>query len=205
VADVRTGALDGAPAEAIYWSHAQVSFTGMSVLVRTAGDPLALAAPVREAVRALDRLVPVSQVRTLDQVVDESLAVRRFQVLLLAVFAGLALSLAALGIYGVLASGVAQRIPELGVRRALGAVARDLVALVGGEASRLLGAGLLLGVAGALALARVMRAALYGVGAADAQVLVGVVVALAAVGALATLAPLRRALAVDPVVTLRGQ
>ena len=205
VADVRTGALEGAPAEAIYWPHAQIAFTGMSVLVRTAGDPLALAAPVREAVRELDRLVPLSQVRTLEQVVDESLGVRRFQVLLLAVFAGLALALAALGIYGVLASGVTQRITELGVRRALGAVARDLVTLIGGEATRLLGAGLLLGVAGALALARVMGSALYGVGPADSQVLAGVVVALAAVGALAAVAPLRRALAVDPAVALRGE
>ena len=205
VADVKTGALDGAPAEAIYWPHAQIPFTGMSLVVRSAGDPLALAAPVREAVRALDPLVPVSRVRTLEQVVDESLASRRFQVLLLAAFAALALTLAALGLYGVLASGVTQRVPELGVRRALGAVASDLVALVGGEAARLLGAGLLLGVAGASALARAMGAVLYGVRPADVQVLIVVVSVLAVVGALAALGPLRRALAVDPAVALRGQ
>jgi ABC-type antimicrobial peptide transport system permease subunit len=177
----------------------------MSVVVRSASDPLALAAPVREAVRALDRLVPISQVRTMEQVVDESLAARRFQVVLLAVFAALALTLAALGLYGVLAYGVAQRGPELGVRRALGAVARDLIALIGTESARLLAAGLVLGLAGSLVAVRLMRALLYSVTPADPGVLAGVVLALAAVGALATVGPLRRALAVDPAVALRGE
>lgn len=205
VADVRTGALEGEPQEAIYYASTQVAFAGLTLLVRSSREASALAVDVRAAVAALDPELPLFRVRTIEQVLAESLGTRRFHTTVLGLFATLALVLAAVGLYGVLAYSVLQRRKEIAVRVALGALRRDVAALVAGQALRVAGGGLVLGIAGALALSRLARALLYGVRPADAPTLAGVVLALAATAALAAWAPLRRALAVDPARALRGE
>jgi putative ABC transport system permease protein len=176
----------------------------MTLVMRTPRDAASLAAEVRGAVRAVDPLLAVSRVRTLDEVVAQSMGSRRFNATLLAAFAGVALLLAAIGLYGVLSYSVAQRGHEFAVRRALGAGARDVIALVARQAAGVAGQGLALGVLGALALAHVLRALLFAVHPLDPVTLVAVVAVVVAASAAASLGPLGRALAVDPARALRG-
>jgi putative ABC transport system permease protein len=160
---------------------------------------------VREAVRRLDREQPVYNVRTMGQLLAESVARRRFQMSLLALFASLALLLAGVGLYGVMSYGVARRTHEIGVRVALGARARDVFRLVVGGGMKLAALGLLLGVVASLALTRLMTGLLFGVSAADPVVYAAVSLLLAAVALLACLVPARRATKVDPIVALRHE
>jgi predicted permease len=210
VADIRAGGFTGTPEPAMYFPHAQSARSAyfapraMAVLLRTTGDPARLAPAVRAAVRALEPAAPVSEVRTLEAVVATSVASRRFSTTLLAAFAALALLLAGIGTYGVISYGVSQRAFELGVRMALGAERGTVLRLVVTEGLRMCAAGLAVGLAGSVLVARAIRAMLVGVSPVDLPTLGGVCVVLLGVAVLASLVPARRAMGVDPTEALRG-
>jgi predicted permease len=187
-----------------YWKGPPYSFfTPRDLVVRTSVDPSSVVPGARRAVHEVDAYQPVEGVRTLDEVLGRETAQRRLGVTLLAAFAALALLLAALGIYGVLAFFVVQHTPEIGVRMALGARPADVLRLVVFKGMRLALAGVALGLAGAFALTRLMSSQLFGVSAADPLTYAGLALLLAAVALLACLIPARRATKVDPMVALR--
>ncbi|HEU4584128.1 MAG TPA: FtsX-like permease family protein, partial [Gemmatimonadaceae bacterium] len=175
----------------------------MHYVVRTTGDPLAMASTVRRIVRTVDPELPVTHVATGESLVAQSLTGRRFDMLLLSAFAALALVLAAVGLYGLIAYSVVQRQREIGIRMAIGATPRGVVQLVLREGAWTAGIGALLGIAGAVALTRVMSSLLFGVGALDAEAFVAATALLVAVALLASWLPARRAARVDPVDALR--
>jgi len=205
VGDVRTASLEGEPDEAIYFPAAQVSFAAMTVVARTQLGADAMAGGIQAAVRAVDPLLAVGRVRALDDIVAQSMGSRRFNATLIGVFAALATLLATIGLYGVLSYSVAQRGHEIAVRRALGARAGDIVALVSRQAALMSAAGLALGAVGAVALAHALRAMLYAVHPLDPPTLGVAVLAVGLASAAATLGPLLRALTVDPAHALRGE
>jgi ABC-type antimicrobial peptide transport system permease subunit len=176
----------------------------MTVAVRTAGDPMALAGAVRQAARALDASAPISDVRSMDDVVGASTADRRFMTELLGGFAALALLLAGIGIYGVIAYGVSQRTYEIGVRMALGAGTRKVMLLILGEGLRLTVVGLGIGFAGALVAARFIRSLLVEITIVDPLSLSATALVLLGVAAFACVIPARRASGVSPTEALRG-
>jgi predicted permease len=175
----------------------------MTLVARTAGDPNAVVNDIKTAIAGLDRNVAVSEVVTMDQVVDEANAQPRFELWLLAGFALVAVVLAALGIYGVMSYLVSRRTHELGVRMALGAAQGDVVKLVVKQAMMLAAAGSACGLAAAILLTRLMTGLLYGVRATDPLTFAGVAVIVCVVGLLASYIPARRATRVDPVTALR--
>lgn len=175
----------------------------MHYVVRTTGDPLAMASTVRRVVQTVDPELPVTHVATGESLVAQSLTSRRFDMLLLSAFAALALVLAAVGLYGLIAYSVVQRQREIGIRMAIGATPRGVVGLVLREGAWTAGIGALLGITGAVALTRVMRSLLFGVGALDAEAFVAAIALLMAVALLACWLPARRAARVDPVEALR--
>jgi ABC-type antimicrobial peptide transport system permease subunit len=177
----------------------------MSVVVRTSGDPLAPAGAVRRELRALDPSLPAPEFRTMERVVAESVARPRFLATLLTLFAAAALSLAAVGTYGLLSYTVAQRTREIGVRIALGARPRDVLEMVVGRALTLAGLGVTLGVGGAFALTRFLESQLFEVGAGDPATFAAVALLLAGTALLASLAPARRAARLDPMAALRAE
>jgi putative ABC transport system permease protein len=202
VGDVRHRGLDVDTRPEMFFPQLQTPSRRMTLVVRAAGDPEALAGPLRERVRDIDRDQPVGNVKTMESWLSESVASRRFSAALLGVFAALAAGLAALGLYGVVSYSVAQRTHEIGLRMALGAQGRDVLRLVIGQGMALTLVGTAVGVAAALALTRVMSGLLFGVGATDAGVFVTVPLLLAAVALLACYFPARRATKVDPMVAL---
>jgi len=207
VADVRDKGLDAPPEPMMFVPYAQRPERlawNATVLVRTAGEPGALAAAVRERAHAADPNVPV-QLSTLETVIDESVARRRFSTTVLGTFAALALVLAALGIYGVLAYSVAQRGREIGVRMALGAAPARVGGMIVRDAMRAVIPGIVIGLAGALALTRLLRGMLYEVKATDPTTYAAVSLVLLAVAATAAWIPARRATRVNPVTALRGE
>ncbi|MEP7273384.1 MAG: FtsX-like permease family protein, partial [Acidobacteriota bacterium] len=171
--------------------------------VRTTGDPLSFVAGVRQAVWSVDPAQPVSNIRTMDQIMAEDVAQRRIGMTLLAAFATLALLLASLGIYGVLSYAVTQRTQEIGIRLALGAGRRDVLRLVMSEGVRLAATGVAIGWAVSLALTRLMTNLLFGVSASDPLTLIVVTLLLTAVALAACYVPARRAAKVDPMIALR--
>ncbi len=178
----------------------------MVLVVRTRTEPLGLTSQVRAAVTAVDPEQPVFAVSTIEQYIDKSIAERRFTISLLTVFAGLALLLAAVGLYAVMANSVAQRTHELGVRMALGAQPRDVVRLVVRQGMLLVGIGIVLGIAGAVGLTRLMTSLLADrVSPTDPATFAGVTLLLVAIGLLATYIPARRATRIDPMVALRQE
>jgi putative ABC transport system permease protein len=176
----------------------------MGLLIRTKGEPVVAAAPLRDIVHSLDPMIPVFYVRTMDQVVGTSVANRRFSTALLAGFAALALLLAGVGTYGVIAYGVTQRSFEIGVRVALGAGERSVLTLVVGEGVRLCTIGIALGLVVSVVVGRGLRALLVGVSPIDAPALLVASLALFGVAMLACVLPARRALAVDPISVMRA-
>ena len=204
VKDVRQRELASEPNALMYFTYAQAGFFAPRYLVvKTEGDPLALAGSVRKTVWEVDRDQPVSNVSTMEGVLSESIARQRFSTLLFAIFAGVALVLAAVGIYGVMSYSMAQRTREIGIRMALGAQRRDVLKLAIGQGLKLVAIGVVVGLAFALALSRVMTSLLYGVSATDPATLVTISVILVAVALLASYIPARRATKVDPLVALR--
>jgi putative ABC transport system permease protein len=175
----------------------------MALVVKGQVDPNALVAQVRSAVVSIDSEQPIADVRTMDEWLARSLEGRRSPMLLLALFGGVALVLSAIGIYGVLAFGVAQRAREFGIRQALGADRRAILSLVLKQGLRSAGAGIVLGLIGSLALTRYLQTLLFGVGAHDIPVYAGVTLLLLTVATAACYIPARRATAVDPTVALR--
>ncbi len=204
VSEVRDVYLGSEPHPKLYASYAQAEAGGfLNLLVRTASAPLALAAPVREQVWAINRDQPVTNLRTVEQDIWRSVAEPRFRTLMLAIFAGLALILAVVGIYGVTSYTVTRRTHEIGVRMALGAGRNDVVRLIVRQGMTLTLLGVGIGLAGAMAVMRFLTSMLYGVHATDLTTFVAVPVILAAVATLASYIPARRAAKVDPMVALR--
>jgi putative ABC transport system permease protein len=203
---VRHRGLDEEPQPEFYVSYLQSPRGRLSLAVRAASsDPAELAASVRGAVREVEPDQLVGEVRTMDTLVAHSVAPRRFQVLLLGSFALVALVLAGVGIYGVMAYAVAQRRHEIGVRLALGAQRGDVIRLVvrQGMTPALVGAGV--GLIGAFAGTRVIESLLYGVSAGDPVVFAGVSVLLLLTALLACYLPARRATGIDPAIALRHE
>jgi predicted permease len=203
VRDVKDVALSAAARPHVYFPHAQWPVDFLQPVLRTTGDPLALAELARRVVATVDPNVPVYQVRTISQLRNASTGRTRFLMLLLAVFAASALTLAAVGIYGVGAFAVAQRRRELGIRMALGARASDIVGLVLRQGAALAAGGAVLGLAGALLATRALRGLLFEVTPTDPPTLTAGTVTLVLVTLVASYAPARRAARVDPMEALR--
>jgi putative ABC transport system permease protein len=212
VADVKqAGLADEAPPASIYMPAAQfdsgpvVSMArGQTYVVRTAGDPSATVTAVRRTVKEFDGLMPITGMTPMDELLSSTIADRRFNMLLLGTFAAVALSLAAIGIYGLIAFSVAQRTRELGIRMALGALPRDVLLLVIRQGARLALAGIVLGGLGAIVSTRWMRSMLFQVDPLDPLTFAVVGAALAAVAIGATWAPALRAARVSPVTAMRN-
>ena len=205
VGDVREFGLNQPPAPEAYFPAYQDNNTDMAVVIRTSTLPLSQISAVRNVVHNLDRQLPVFEPRTLDQIVSESSQQQQFVALLLGLFAALALVLAAVGIYGVIAYSVAQRTHEFGIRMALGAQGGDVVKMVLKEGMALAVAGAAIGVVAALGLTRFLQGLLYGVTATDPGTFVAVPLVLISVALLACYLPARRAMKVDPLVALRNE
>jgi putative ABC transport system permease protein len=178
-------------------------FTSMTMVVRATVEPQSLTTAAQEAVRALDRNLPVSNVVTMEQVIADTLWQPRFNLQLIGIFAALAMSLAAIGLYGVISYSVAQRAHEVGLRMALGAQRRDVLKLVVGQGMRLALAGVALGLLASAALTRLMEKLLFEVSATDFSTFAVIAVLLIIVALLACYIPARRATKVDPMVALR--
>jgi predicted permease len=203
VGRVKQYSLDADSRIALYIPHTQNPSRALTVVVRGNSEPAALTASVKKEIRELDPDLPVYQARTMADRVDESLARRRFTMSLLGVFAGVALVLAAVGIYGVMAYLVSQGTREIGIRMALGATQRGILTLVVRQGMTLALTGVLTGLAGAFALTRFLRSLLFGVDATDPITFAGIAVLLAAIALLASYIPARRAARIDPMVSLR--
>jgi putative ABC transport system permease protein len=205
VADTRRGGFSRPTWSEVYFPHQQAPDRRMFVFARTSADPSALARAAQAQVWSIDRDQAVSSVRTVAETIARSEANRHFVTLLLGIFAAVALVLAAIGVYGVLAYATAQRTHEIGIRMALGADRRSVVRMVLGGGMKLAGAGLAIGVTGALALTQVLSGLLFGVTARDPLTFIVIPAALAAVALLASWIPARRAVRVEPVIALRGE
>jgi len=205
VGDVRYGQMDEAPKPNVYVSYLQSPRSSLVVFARTAGNPLALADAIRRQVQSLNRNVPVYDVKTMTGRIRESTAKARFSALLLAVFAAIALVLAAIGIYGVMSYLVTQRTREIGIRIALGARSADVLKLVVRRGAALAGAGILIGAVGALAATRALAALLYQVKPDDPETYVAIAAVLGAVALMASYLPARRATWVKPSQALRSE
>jgi putative ABC transport system permease protein len=205
VGDVRYATLETAARATVYWPHAQLSYPTMTLVVRTASDASSLGLALQREIAAIDRDQPVSDVRTMDVTVARSVAQRRFLAVALSVFAGIALVLAAVGIYGVMSYVVSQRTSEIGLRLALGAERGDVVRMVVANAARLTLAGIVLGVVVALGLSAASSRLLYATSGMDPAALGLAVAVLTFVATLASYLPARRASRIEPVQALRYQ
>ncbi|HYT73625.1 MAG TPA: ABC transporter permease [Vicinamibacterales bacterium] len=205
VGDVKDSGLNAPQPAEIFLPYRQWPITSMSVVMKTAVPPASLAAAVKSEVYAVDPNLPVSGVRTFDEVVAESISQPRFYMLLLTMFAGLALALAAIGIFGVLSYAVSQRTREIGIRMALGAQEHSVIGLIVSQAMLLVTAGVALGTVAGLLLSRTLTKMLFSVTPTDPLTFAAVAVLLGAVALLASYLPARRATRVDPVVALRAE
>ncbi|MEW5915436.1 MAG: ABC transporter permease [Gemmatimonadota bacterium] len=203
VGDVRYGTIDSTARPDAYISYGQARVPRMMLFVRTAGDPTALAGSVRAAMRAYAPRNPIFDVQTMESRVATASAQTRFSAIVLGLFAGIAMSLAAMGIYGVMSFAVAQRTREIGIRMALGAGRQRVLTLVVREGALLAGVGMLLGFAAALALTRVMQSMLFEVTTTDPWTYIAMALVLAAAAFIASWIPARRAAGVDPMIALR--
>lgn len=205
VADIHEGGRASEAVAEFYLPLAMHPPQTAFIMTRTEGDPMRLANTIREKVLEVDRDQPVSDVRTMEQVFEATLGQRRLTMLLLGAFAGVALLLATVGIYGSIAYSVAQRTQEVGIRRALGAQQGDILRLILKQGLRLALAGVAAGVGGAFALTRVIRSMLFHVGATDPATFAGIAVLFVTVALVASYLPARRAARVDPMAALRVQ
>ncbi|HXZ12923.1 MAG TPA: ABC transporter permease [Candidatus Sulfotelmatobacter sp.] len=203
--DSKDSSLGSAALPTAYWPHPELPYNFMTLVIRTAGDPQQLSIAVQREVRALDRDLPVSRVRTMDQWMADSLAPARFNTILLGAFAAIALALAVIGVYGVMAYSVTERTQEIGVRMALGAQTRDVLHLVLRRGMSLLLAGVAMGLALSLSLARVLESLLFQMSAFDPGTFAAVAGLFSAVAGVACYIPARRAMRVDPMTALRNE
>jgi predicted permease len=187
----------------VYNSSLQDPRSDMELIVKSKADPAALTSSIREVVQAIDKDQPIFAIVTMNELVSDSVATRRITLVLLGLFSGLALILGAIGIYGVISYSVAQRTHEIGIRAALGAQRRDVLRLVMGAGTKIVLFGIAFGIAGALALTRLMASLLFEVKPADFTTFTAVTVLLALVALAASYVPARRAMRVDPIVALR--
>jgi len=205
VANVRSLELREEPAAELYFSAFQDFWPAMSLVVRSSVEPSSVSASVRQIVNEVDKSVPVSDVKTMDHIVSESITQPRFNLFLLGLFSTVAMLLSAAGIYGVTAYTVTQRTHELGIRLALGAQVSDVLKMILGQGMAVIGVGLVLGLVSAFALMRLLRSLLFGVGENDPVTFVAISVVLLLVALLACYFPARRATKVDPLVALRTE
>ncbi len=205
VGNVRDQELESFGRPAVYYPATQDPFSSMYFGVRAAGDPSALIAPIRAAIRSIDAELPVDAIGTVDDLVSKSLAQRRFSMLLMAIFASLALILAMVGIYGVMAYSVTQATQEIGIRMALGAGRSDVLRIVLTYGGLLMSVGLVAGIAAALGAGRLLATQLYEVKPFDPLTFAAVGAALVATGLAACLIPALRAMRVDPLIALRNE
>jgi len=203
VGDIKYSALDEEAKAEIYFPMAQSTRRTMSLAVRASGDPVRIVAAVRGQVRAEDKEMPIFNLQAMERLMDKSVAPRRFNMLLLGVFALAGLALAAVGLYGVISYTVTQRTREIGVRMALGARRADVLRLLVGEGMKLALIGALLGLGGALVLTRLLKTLLFGVSATDPLTFIVIAALLIVVALLACWIPARRAASMDPLVSLR--
>jgi predicted permease len=201
--DVRGVSLNKSPSPTVYLPYWQRNFNQISLAVRTAMPPLAASSAIRSAIRAVDPEMPVPAFRTMDEIVSESVAQRRFQMTLVLLFGLTALLLASLGIYGVVSYSVAQRTNEMGIRLALGASSSGIRTLVLRQSLPPVVLGLGAGVVASLALGRVLSSLLFGIGVSDPVTIVGAIALLGTVAIVAAYIPARRATRVDPITALR--
>jgi putative ABC transport system permease protein len=203
VRDARYVGLDTPVRPMTYWPYPELVYSGMTLVARTEGEPLALAESVRREVLAIDKDQPVADVRTMEAWVSDSVSKTRFSAMLLSIFAGVALLLAAVGIFGVMSYAVSERTHEIGVRMALGAQTSNVLALVVKQGMVLALFGVGIGLSAAFALTRVMASLLYGISATDPLTFAAIALLLSSVALLACYLPARRAARVDPMIALR--
>jgi putative ABC transport system permease protein len=205
VGDVRHFGLDAEPRPELYIPFDQGPPTGPFMVIRTSDDPLSVVGAVRAQIQSVNKDQPLGSIQTMSRVLDTSVAARRFNMLLLGLFAGLALLLAAVGVYGVISYSVSQRTQEIGVRIALGAGSSNVLGLILGQGLKLVGAGVATGLVGALAITRIMSSLLFGIGATDPVTFFAISLLLVGVAMMACYVPARRATKVDPMVALRRE
>jgi ABC-type antimicrobial peptide transport system permease subunit len=205
VADVRQTSLDEAPESQMYLAYAQGGGAGIDVVVRSTIAPPSLIATLRRTLAGIDSRLMATDIRRIDGLIDRAISPRRFMVSLLAGFSALALLLASLGIYGVVSYGVTQRVPEIGVRMALGATAADVRRQIVADTLRMAGAGIILGAAISLALARVIASVLYATSPTDPATFAVMCGVLLGVALVAGYLPARRASRIDPMRALRAE
>ncbi|HXM33421.1 MAG TPA: ABC transporter permease [Chthoniobacterales bacterium] len=206
VGNVKHLSLKNEDSPEMYLPQTQIPFNIMSIVIRTnVSNPNALSNSVRKELAALDGTIPLTSVRVFDEYISRSLARPRFNTLLLSIFAGTALLLTAIGIYGVMAYSVAQRTSEIGIRIALGAGKSSIFRLIVGQAMTLVGISLVVGLAGAFAATRLLNSLLFGVGASDPVTFIAIVLLVSAVAFIAAWLPARRATRVDPIIALRAE
>jgi putative ABC transport system permease protein len=205
VGDSKFMSLDSTIEPMSYWPHPELVYPSMTLVLRTKGEASGLATSAREVIRALDPEQPVSDVRTMESLLAKSVSRVRFNTLLLTVFALVALLLAGVGIYGVMAYSVSQRTHELGIRMALGAKQSDVMKLVLGQGLKLSLLGVAIGLSAAFGLTRLLTTLLFGVQATDPLTFVGISALLTCVASLASYLPARRATRVDPMIALRSE
>jgi putative ABC transport system permease protein len=190
----------------MYFTYRQLrSLMPNALILRTAIDPLSLATPVRNAIWAVDKDQTVANIDSMEHIVAGAVARQRFSMLLLAIFAGVALVLAAVGIYGVMSYSVAQQTREIGIRMALGAQRSDVLKMTVKQGLRLVAFGLAIGLVAAFILTRVMASLLFGISATDPLTFISISLVLLAVAILASYIPALRATRVDPMIALRAQ
>ena len=206
VKDVRQNDLIAPPKMQMYFTYRQLKeFPPNALVVRTSIEPMSLAGSVRDAIWSVDKDQTVSDIDTMDHIVSEAIARQRFSMLLLGIFAALALVLAAMGIYGVMSYSVAQRTHEIGIRMALGARRADVLKMTVNQGLKLVSIGMMLGLAAAFLLTRVLASLLFGISATDPITFLGISLVLLAVAILASYFPALRATKVDPIIALRAQ
>jgi predicted permease len=206
VSDVRRGGKSAKMNPQVYFPAMQTALYPVRLsefAFRSAGDPRQLVNAVQQQVWAIDKDLPVTNVRTYDEIISESVSQRRFQTLLLGLFASLALVLAMVGIYGVISYSVSQRIPEIGIRMALGATRGGILKMVIGRAMLLVGAGIAAGAAGAYGLSQYLKSLLFEVKPSDPWTYASIAILLTIVALAASMVPARRATRVDPMIALR--
>jgi putative ABC transport system permease protein len=203
VADVKHHNLEDPPQPEFYFAQAQMPFSTMTVVARTATEPRGLVNAARDVVHSLDKNAPVYGIRTAEEILGRSVANPRFNTLLLGLFAGVALILTAVGLYGVISCSVSQSTHEIGIRVALGAQVSDVLKLVVKQGMLLAAVGIVIGLAAAYGLTQLMANLLYEVGATDPWTFAIVAVLLLGIAVIACYLPARRATKVDPMVALR--